>query len=117
METLWWTSWAAVGRAVVLAVTGYAGLLLMLRTAGKRSTAKMNIFDWVVTVALGSMLATLILSDSIPLAVGLTGTATLIVLQVAISWAHVRFPWLQSLITSVPRVRACSPRAAVVPTR
>lgn len=34
METLWWTSWAALGRIAVLAVTGYAGLLLMLRTAG-----------------------------------------------------------------------------------
>lgn len=34
METLWWTSRAALGRAAVLAVTGYAGPVLIVRTAG-----------------------------------------------------------------------------------
>lgn len=102
MSDVWWTSWEAVVRVALLSATGYAGLLVALRVSGKRSTAKMNIFDWVVTVALGSMLATFSLSPSIPLAAGLTAVVTLVALQFVVSWLHVRWPGFQELVTGSP---------------
>jgi uncharacterized membrane protein YcaP (DUF421 family) len=41
-----------------------------LRVSGKRTLAKMNAFDLVVTVALGSTLATILLSADVSLAEG-----------------------------------------------
>jgi len=45
-------------------------MLPMLRVSGKRSLAKLNVFDLVVTVALGSTLATTLLSKTVALAEG-----------------------------------------------
>ena len=48
----------------------YAALVLFLRISGKRTLAKLNAFDLVVTVALGSTLSAIILQESIALAKG-----------------------------------------------
>ncbi len=59
----------------------HAGLIVMLRISGKRTLSKMNAFDFVVTVALGSTLATVFLSKDVVLAEGLLELALLIGLQ------------------------------------
>lgn len=46
-----------------------------LRTSGKRTLAKLNAFDFIVTMALGSTLATVVLSTSVALAEGLVALA------------------------------------------
>ncbi len=63
-------SWSAMGRTVVVGVLAYLALVLLLRVSGKRTLSKMNAFDLVVTVALGSTLATVLLSTSVALARG-----------------------------------------------
>lgn len=57
-------------RAVVVGILAYGGLLLFLRASGKRTLAKMNAFDLVVTVALGSTLATVLLTEDVALLEG-----------------------------------------------
>lgn len=104
MSPLFWTSWEAVARAAILAAGGYFGLVLFLRLAGKRSTSKLNQYDWAMTVALGSMLATTALSTSIPLAVGLTAFATVIALQFAIAWTVVRSETVRRFVEAEPRL-------------
>jgi uncharacterized membrane protein YcaP (DUF421 family) len=74
----------------------------MLRISGKRTLSKMNAFDLIVTVALGSTLAAVLLDASIPLAEGVLALALLIWLQYAITWASVRSPWVQDLIKDEP---------------
>jgi uncharacterized membrane protein YcaP (DUF421 family) len=56
-------SWARLGRALLVATLTYAALVLLLRISGKRTLTKLNAFDPVVTVALGSTLATVLLSN------------------------------------------------------
>ena len=102
MSELWLGSWEAVIRAVVLAAGGYVGLVLLLRVAGKRATSKLNMFDWAVTVALGSMLATMALSPSVPLAVGLAAVATVIGLQYGIAWLTVRSELARMIVKAEP---------------
>ena len=88
-------------------VTGslvYFGLIIMLRLSGKRTLVQMNAFDFIVTVALGSTLATAVLSKDTPLAEGLTGLALLILLQFILSWLYVRVPFINRLIKSEPRL-------------
>jgi uncharacterized membrane protein YcaP (DUF421 family) len=60
----------------------------------------MNAF--VVTVALGSTLATAILSKDVTLADGALAFGTLIALQFAVTWTSVRVKWVRRLATGEP---------------
>ena len=102
MSELWWGSWEGVARAVVLTTGGYVGLILLLRAAGKRATSKLNMFDWAVTVALGSMLAMIALSPSVPLATGLAAVGTVLLLQFGISWLTLRSAFVRKVVKAEP---------------
>jgi uncharacterized membrane protein YcaP (DUF421 family) len=95
-------SWAGLGRVVLVGTLAYAALVLLLRTSGKRTLTKLNAFDLVVTVALGSTLATVLLSKSVALAEGVLALGLLIFLQYAIAWLSVRSPRFQSFIKAEP---------------
>ncbi len=71
-------SWLSLGRTAVVGVLAYLALVLLLRVSGKRTLSKMNAFDLVVTVALGSTLATVLLSTDVALATGILAFTLLI---------------------------------------
>jgi uncharacterized membrane protein YcaP (DUF421 family) len=98
----WFDGWNSVGRVAVTAVLAYAALLFFLRLSGKRTLSKLNAFDLVVTVALGSTLATVILSKDIALADGLLALALLIGLQYAVAWLSVRATAFRRLVKNEP---------------
>ncbi len=102
METMVFDSWQGLVRVVIVGLAAYAALIVMLRTSGKRTLSKMNAFDLVVTVALGSTLSTVLLNRSVPLAEGVLALALLVYLQYVITWASVRSKWFQELIKSEP---------------
>ncbi|MFN4062409.1 MAG: DUF421 domain-containing protein [Paracoccus hibiscisoli] len=95
-------SWPSLIRIPLVGLLAYAALILMLRVSGKRTLSKMNAFDLIVTVALGSTLSTVLLDDGIPLAEGVAALALLICLQYVITWASVRSPRFQGLIKAEP---------------
>jgi len=70
-----------VWRTLVVGTCAYAALVLILRISGKRTLSKMNAFDLVVTVALGSTLATILLSSDVAPAEGVTAFVLLAGLQ------------------------------------
>jgi uncharacterized membrane protein YcaP (DUF421 family) len=74
------------GRALLVGFLAYVALVLLLRLSGKRAIAKMNIFDFVVVVALGSTLASIIVDPGVDLASGLAGLVLLVGVQYAVSW-------------------------------
>lgn len=95
-------NWSGLVRTLVVGVLAYAGLVLILRISGKRTLSKMNAFDLVVTVALGSTLATIILSKDVALAEGLLAFALLIGLQYAVTWSSIRSRTVSRLVKSDP---------------
>jgi uncharacterized membrane protein YcaP (DUF421 family) len=99
---MFFQGWFGLWRVLVVGTLAYIALVLLLRISGKRTLAKFNAFDFVVTVALGSTLATILLNNSIALAEGVLALALLIGLQYAISWLSVRSEWFQNLIKSEP---------------
>ena len=62
----------------------------------------MNAFDFVVTVALGSTLATVLLNKGVALADGVLAFSVLIGLQYLITWSSVRVRWVRQLVTGEP---------------
>jgi uncharacterized membrane protein YcaP (DUF421 family) len=95
-------SWAGLGRVLVVGTLAYVALVAILRISGKRTLTKLNAFDLVVTVALGSTLATVLLSKSVALAEGVLAMALLVFLQFAITWLSVRSSRFQEVVKSEP---------------
>jgi uncharacterized membrane protein YcaP (DUF421 family) len=95
-------SWAGLGRVPLVGPLAYIALVAILRISGKRTLTKLNAFDLVVTVALGSTLATVLLSKSVALAEGMLAMALLVFFQFAITWLSVRSRGFRDLVKSEP---------------
>ena len=95
-------SWSGLLRVVVVGLLAYVALVGLLRVSGKRTLSKLNAFDLVVTVALGSTLATILLSKDTPLVEGVLAFALLIGMQFAITWLSIRSSTVSSLVKSQP---------------
>ncbi len=102
MDKLFLDDWSDVVRTVAIGVLAYAVLIFLLRVSGKRTLSKMNAFDFIVTIALGSTLATILLNKDVALAEGTTALALLIALQYAVTWSSVRIAWVKRLVTGEP---------------
>jgi uncharacterized membrane protein YcaP (DUF421 family) len=98
----WFDGWSGVVRVLAVGTAAYAGLVLLLRISGKRTLGKFNAFDFVVTVALGSTLATILLSRTVPLAEGLAALGLLAGLQYAVAWLSVRSARVRRAVKSEP---------------
>ena len=102
LEKLFFTGWEGIGRTVLAGLIAYVILVIQLRISGKRTLSKMNAFDFIVTVALGSTLATILLSKDVALAEGAVAFGTLILMQFVITWLTVRFKSINKLVKAQP---------------
>lgn len=99
---MWFDTWSDIARILAVGAAAYVALVLILRVTGKRTLAKLNAFDLVVSVALGSILATVLLDTNVSWAEGLTAFGLLTVLQLVITWTSTRVPSARSVITAKP---------------
>ncbi len=99
---MFFNGWENLFRTLIVGVLAYAVLVIFLRLSGNRTLSKMNAFDLIVTVALGSTLATILLSKDVALAEGALALGLLIFLQFAITWLSVRKRWVKRLVTGEP---------------
>ncbi|MDO6587668.1 DUF421 domain-containing protein [Salipiger sp. 1_MG-2023] len=82
---MFFQGWNDIVRTLIVGALAYAFLVVSLRVSGKRTLAKLNAFDLVVTVAFGSILATILLSEDVALAEGATALGLLIALQYGVT--------------------------------
>ncbi len=99
---MFFENWFSLLRIVIVGGLAYISLVLMLRISGKRTLAKLNAFDLVVTVALGSTLATVLLNKSVELVEGLVAFGLLVGLQYVVAFLSVRSTWFNALVKSEP---------------
>lgn len=103
MEWDWiYQGWQGPVRTALVGCLAYAGVIVLLRASGKRTLAQLNAFDLVVTVAIGSVLASTLLSKNVSLAQGLAGFATLVALQTLLARASLLWPGVAGLIRAEP---------------
>lgn len=100
--SVYFDGWAGPIRVLSVSVLAYISLILLLRVSGKRTLSKMNAFDSVVTFALGSTLATILLSRDVPLFDGVLALALLIFFQYAVAWLSVRSSTFGGIVKSRP---------------
>lgn len=99
---MFFNGWDVMFRTLIIGTLAYLALILVLRISGKRTLSKWNAFDFIVTIALGSSLATALLSKQVSLAQGVLGLALLIFLQLFATWLNVRLPVVQKLLKAEP---------------
>lgn len=101
---MWFDTWGEIVRVLTAGVVAYIAVVVVLRVSGKRTLAKLNAFDLVVTVAVGSTLATIFLNADVSIAEGVTALALLAALQFVAAMVTSRAKWGRAIVTSRPTV-------------
>ena len=83
-------NWDSVLHTLIVGTLGYIAMIFLLRISGKRTLSKWNSFDFIATIAFGSILASIFLSKDTSLVQGVLAIALLILLQYIITWISVR---------------------------
>ena len=97
------TSWSSALQIVVSAVGVLAAVIVLIRLNGLRSLSKMSSFDFAVTVAVGSIVASTLLSDAVSLLDGVIGVASLLFAQRLVARARVS-AGASALVDNTPMV-------------
>ena len=95
-------NWSGLRQILLTTLMAYPILIIFLRLSGKRTLSKWNAFDFVVTIALGSILASVMLSNDVAVLEGLLGLGLLVLFQYCITFISVRVEWFESIIKSNP---------------
>jgi uncharacterized membrane protein YcaP (DUF421 family) len=100
-------SWITAGRPSLLMIllTGvgiYVALLVLTRLTGLRSFSKMSSFDFAITVAIGSVIASTLLAARPSLAAGAFGLVVLYGMQWAVSKARRATPSVERIVDNEP---------------
>jgi uncharacterized membrane protein YcaP (DUF421 family) len=90
--------------ALIEAVVFYLYAIMLLRVAGKTTVGTARIFDFVSTVAMGTMIGSTIISSSIALTTGLAGLTALVALQWSVAYASSRSGRFYRITTNTPRL-------------
>ena len=99
---MWFDAWSGIWRTLLVGTAAYVALVVVLRVSGKRTLAKLNAFDLVVTVAIGSTLATILLTSDVSYAEGVTALALLAALQFVAAVISSRWRMGRAIVTSQP---------------
>ena len=103
MDWSWITTTASAALMSLLTAAGlYAALILYTRLMGLRSFSKMSSFDFAVTVAFGSLLASAVVSSDPPLLLAVVAMGSLYGLQWLVSAVRTRVPLLQAAVDNQP---------------
>ncbi|TKD62514.1 DUF421 domain-containing protein [Flavobacterium sp. ASW18X] len=101
LEKLLKTTWESALLILLTSIGIYLVTILLTRVVGKRSFSKMSSFDFAMTIAIGSVIATTILPLKVNLAEGFIGLLAIYVLQITL--AHFReLPLIQNLVDNKP---------------
>lgn len=101
---MWFDAWIDVFRTIAVGSAAYLTLVVVLRVSGKRTLGQLNAFDFIVTVAIGSTLSTILLNAMVSWAEGAAALALLVVLQLVVAWLSSRWPRARAVLTAQPSV-------------
>jgi uncharacterized membrane protein YcaP (DUF421 family) len=104
MDMIFFNGWDSFLRTLSITFLAYISIVILLRVSGKRTLSKMNAFDFIVTIALGSALASVATNKNVTLADGLAVFGVLIFMQFLLTWLSVRIKRFKKIITSQPSI-------------
>ncbi len=85
-------------------VVFYYFIIVLVRLSGKRTTGNMNNFDWIITVAIGSIMASGLLLRKVSMLDSMLAVSVLAVLQWLTTWGALRSRRFARLVKPQPRM-------------
>ena len=104
MELGLFGGWDSAIGALIEAVVFYFYAILLLRVSGKTTVGTARIFDFVSTVAMGTMVGSTIISSSLALTTGMVGLTAIVALQWTVAYASSRSARFYRITTNTPRL-------------
>ncbi|MGM0546028.1 MAG: DUF421 domain-containing protein [Bacteroidota bacterium] len=96
------TTWDALVMVFISTVGIYVALIFFTRLGGLRSFSKISSFDFAVTVAIGSVIATSLLSPDPPLLQSMVALGLLYVVQISVARLRVKNITIAKLVDNQP---------------
>lgn len=103
------TDLTALWGVALSTVLAYVAVIGFTRLGGLRSFSKLSGFDFAITVAIGSVLATTVVSDSPALLQGGFALGMLYLLQSGLAWLRKRVSAVEQLIDNKPLLLMSGP--------
>lgn len=104
MDKLFYDDFENMIRIVISAPIIYLLVIGYIQLMGKRTTSQMNSFDWIVTVAMGSIVASVVTMKNVPIINGAVAIFTLMGLQYIITKMMVHFKFWRKVVRSTPEL-------------
>jgi len=101
MAHLFFKDWESLYHVVICASISYLALFLFIRISGKRTLAKLNAFDFVVSVTLGSTLSSMMLMK-VTISEGCVALMIIILLQYLLAFFAKKSKTMEKAINSTP---------------
>ncbi|EGA88397.1 hypothetical protein GPDM_14959 [Planococcus donghaensis MPA1U2] len=102
LDTIFFDGWKSLLRVAIMCLLAYPFLILLLRLFGKRSLAKVNMFDFIITVTYGATLSSIITSEKVSFADGAVVLIMLTLLQYIVTKLAVKSRRFSDFIKATP---------------
>lgn len=102
LDTFFFDSWKDLLWIFLMSILIYPSLVAILRAFGKRTLTNVNMFDFIITVAYGNALSSIIITKSISYADGFMVLFMMTVLQVILSKLQMLYKPLAKLVKAKP---------------
>jgi len=89
---------------VVSCLLIFVTLVVLTRLVGLRSFSKMSSFDFAMTIAVGSILASVLLNKTTPLANGVVALLSIFLLQYVVAFLRKTTSWAPKLFDNEPKL-------------
>lgn len=99
---MFFDNWNELWNILLKGIIIYPSVILLLRLTGKRTPSTFNIFDWIITVAFGTLVGSFLITKDISLAEGFLALGLLNLLQFLVTWLSVRSKTFAKLVKSQP---------------
>lgn len=101
-DSLLFDGWKSPLRIVIMSILIYGYLILIMRLSGKRTLFQYNMFDVIISVAYGSTIATILLTDKISFVEGAFVLGMLTVIQLFIAVVETKSKKFGAIINPTP---------------
>lgn len=98
----WFGGWDRILDSIIAAVLFHTLIVLIVRLLGKRTTAQLNNFDWIINIAAASLAASVILPQSVSNTTAFSAIATIAVLQYGLTYITARSHHATKVIKACP---------------
>ena len=102
MSSWLFDSLPSLGWVMASCVIFYFLTIVATRIVGLRSFTKLSSFDFLITLAMGALLASTVVSREVALAEGIAAIVTLFALQIVVAVVRTRWGWARRRLDNQP---------------